>query len=132
MAGTNDNLVNYVNGIILADALNAPLILKEDAGHGVNLQHRKEINLAMLKHVETAELKKPIEGRRPLSARQGFPPGTHPWMTAATAFLPCYLVARRLASSSSRRVAIVLALLSLILRVSHGPLYRRTDLSDLV
>ena len=124
IAGKQDNLVNYINAGMLADALSASLILKEDAGHGVNLHYREEINNSLLLHVEKAEMKTVVEGRRPLSPKSGFPPSTHPWMTAIMSSFPAYVLARRLTSSRGRRFLIIIAFVSLILRLTHGPIYR--------
>jgi pimeloyl-ACP methyl ester carboxylesterase len=124
IAGMHDNLVNYLNAGMLADALSAPLILKEDAGHGVNLHYADEINRALVSHVEKAQTKKLVEGRRAPSARSGVPPGIHPWMTSLIAFLPAYLLARRISSSSRIRRILVIIIVSLTLRLTHGPMYR--------
>jgi len=124
MAGMQDNLVNYLNAGMLADALNCPLIMKEDAGHGVNLHYPEEMNSALMAHIERAERKKPVEGRRPLSPRDGFPPGMHPWTTALIALVPAYWLSRRWVASSFKRFVLTATIVSLVLRMKHGPLYR--------
>lgn len=124
VAGKQDNLVNYLNAKLLADALGAhESILKDDAGHGVNLQFTQEINQALMRTITCGESKKLVEGRRRPTKHDGFAPTRHPFTTCLWLVLPCYLAARRASSLTWRRNVLTIGLLSALVRLIYGRLF---------
>jgi pimeloyl-ACP methyl ester carboxylesterase len=129
IAGELDNLVNAFNARILASALNCPILMKHDAGHGINEQYEDEVNQVLWNHIVSATDQFVPEGRVPLP-KEGPKPGLHPWLTTACAFLPSFLLARKYVGQEigvrgrKRRITWwTIILMSLIVRFIHGPLW---------
>ena len=96
VAGGQDNLVSSHNSTKLAKALNAELLLFDDAGHGVNEQHAAEFNAALERIVARGAAAQPSSSER--APRRKQPPELHPWFALVgfvTVLLYCTLYMRR-------------------------------------
>jgi len=120
VAGAQDNLVNSQNAYLLACALDAPLLLREDAGHGVTDSYATDVNMALQRHVEEAQAAVGVEGRRPVRAIDAVPAGWHPWKVGVAVLVAWRLLVGR----RERRWAGALVFAAAVLRALYGPLWR--------
>jgi len=120
IAGAQDNLVNSQNAYLLASALDAPLLLRQDAGHGVTDSYATEVNLALQRHVEEAQAAVAVEGRRRVRAADAVPAGWHPGQVGVAIFIAWRLLVGR----RQRRWGGALVLAAVVLRALYGPMWR--------
>jgi hypothetical protein len=118
VAGGQDNLVNSVNSHLLASSLDAPLMFRLDAGHGITDQYAAEVNLVLEKHIVKAANDRLVEGALGLP-ETGIKPGRHPWRAAAFMVAFYWLVARK----ATRWWPGVLWV-GAVLRMLYGPLWQ--------
>jgi len=111
--GGKDELMNSANGVLLASALDAPLLFREDAGHGIGEQYADDVNRAIQRIIDEAEA---IKVKKRVTT--GMPPGYHPWQVALACLAACAVV--------GGRAKWMAALSSLtLMRVWFGPVWKR-------